>query len=1090
MAITNRERVGKGLDLLRDGLKPYVVRELEKNYGEKWQSCVQEITQGKNLLDSWDIQILLQIMWKQWNEVFTDTLGHSERSMVSELITARNKWAHQDNFSTDDVYRSLDSMARLLTAVSAPEAEQIEQLKMEILRIKFNEQRRSETRKITSSSIEGQVIPGLRPWREVITPHPDVASGKFIQAEFAADLWQVYQKEAAVEYKDPVEFYRRTFLTDGLQVLLKGAIKRLKGDISDPVIDLQTNFGGGKTHSMLALYHLFSGVRPADLPGMEPLLQELEITKMPEVNRAVIVGQRLSPGQVQKKKDGTSVHTLWGEMAWQLGGKEGYELVRESDEHGTSPGEALQTLLKKYSPCLILIDEWVAYARQLYRNTNLPAGSFETQFTFAQILSETVKSVPQALLVVSIPVSDNEIGGEGGKVALNSLKNAIGRVGHPWKPASTEEGFEIVRRRLFNPVTDYVSRDAVVHAFSEMYRSHGNEFPSECQEASYERRIEAAYPIHPELFDRLFNDWSTLDRFQRTRGVLRLMASVISNLWSSNDKNLLIMPCNIPIDDNSVRDELTRYLEDQWAAVIENDVDGGNSLPIKLDKENPNFGRYSSCRRIARTLFVGTAPTFRAANHGLDDRHIKLGCAQPGETIATFGDALRRLSNDATYLYVDNRRYWLSTQPSVNRLADDRAAQLKHEDALEEIKKFIREELEPKGDFYRIHTFPGASGDIPDEQDIRLVVLNPESSHSAKEHNSLAMQVSQDILENRGTSPRLYKNTLIFLACDKAKISDLEEAVRQYVAWDSILRDKESLNLDAFQTRQAESKIKDTKETIKIRIPEVCQWLLVPSQAKDNPQVKWEEYRLQERDKLAVRACKKLKNEELLFTQMAGVRLALEIDKIPLWRGNHVHIRQLWDDFTTYLYLPKFRDENILLSAIQDGVSLISWDSETFAYADGYDEAKNRYIGLRAGINISINMDKESVLVKKESAQAQIKEELKRASEATATGGEAVIAGTGSEGETETTEPQIPKEKPAPRRFHGTITLEPSRMARDAGVIAQEIVQHLLSQPDSNVQITLEIQTHIPEGASDGLVRTVTENCRTLNFDNYGFEDK
>lgn len=227
-----------------------------------------------------------------------------------------------------------------------------------------------------------------------------------------------------------------------------------------------------------------------------------------------------------------------------------------------------------------------------------------------------------------------------------------------------------MRRRLFQPLTDlqlFAARDAVVRKFAELYRGQAQEFPAACREGEYERRLKAAYPIHPELFDRLYTDWSSLDTFQRTRGVLRLMAAVIHTLWERQDASLLILPASVPIDEPAVQFELTRYMEDPWVPVIEKDVDRPHSLPLQLDRENPNLGRYSACRRVARTLYLGSAPTLYTANRGLEDRQVRLGCAQPGESVAIFGDALRRLTDQATHLYVDGRRYWYPTQPSVTR---------------------------------------------------------------------------------------------------------------------------------------------------------------------------------------------------------------------------------------------------------------------------------------------------------------------------------------------------------------------------------------------------------------------------------------
>src|ERR1700745_3788901 len=157
------------------------------------------------------------------------------------------------------------------------------------------------------------------------------------------------------------------------------------------------------------------------------------------------------------------------------------------------------------------------------------------------------------------------------------------------------------------------------------------------------------------------------------------MAAVIHSLWEKGDRNPLILPANISIDDQRVQSELTRYLSDNWVPVIEKGGGGSNSLPLRIDGEVPNLGKFAACRRVARTIYLGSAPTTAAAHRGIEDRRIKLGCVMPGETPAVFGDALRRLAGAATYLYQDGPRYWYSTQPTVPKLADDRAEQLKRD---------------------------------------------------------------------------------------------------------------------------------------------------------------------------------------------------------------------------------------------------------------------------------------------------------------------------------------------------------------------------------------------------------------------------
>jgi predicted AAA+ superfamily ATPase len=266
-------------------------------------------------------------------------------------------------------------------------------------------------------------------------------------------------------------------------------------------------------------------------------------------------------------------------------------------------------------------------------------------------------------------------------------------------------------------------------------------------------------------------------------GVLRLMAAVIHSLWEKGDGNPLILPSTIPIDDPRVQSELTRYLSDNWVPIIETDVDSPSSLQLRIDGEQPNLGKLSATRRVARTVYLGSAPTAAAAHRGIEDRHVKLGCVMPGESPAVFGDALRRLSGVATYLYRDDPRYWYSTQPTVTKLADDRAEQLKRnpDKVAQELDERLRADLRDTGDLARIHALPRSGADVPDDLDARLVVLPADYPYSREPGNAAEMG-ARAILEARGHTPRLYRNTLVFLAADKVRLQDLDEALRKFLA--------------------------------------------------------------------------------------------------------------------------------------------------------------------------------------------------------------------------------------------------------------------------------------------------------------------
>ena len=1127
MAISNQERVGKAMDLLRAGLAPFVEREFNNLHQAQAADAARRYvsddrTVGKKPVADWDVAALLKLVWEAWNEVFGKTLGRAERSLVQELRDCRNKWAHQEPFSSDDADRALDSMARLLTSISAPEADEVGKMKLELRRLIYDEQVRGEKRKSAGTAIESAAATGLKPWREVVTPHQEVASGRYQQAEFAADLWQVHLGDGTDEYRDPVEFFRRTYLTESLKGMLVGAVQRLTGQGGDPVVQLQTNFGGGKTHSMLALYHLFSGIAPTELLGIDGVLQSARAKKLPAARRVVLVGNKISPGNPSKKPDGTVVRTLWGELAWQLGNaaggvkeaKKAFARIAADDEKATSPGDVLRELFIEYGPCLILIDEWVAYARQLHDQSDLPAGGFETQFSFAQVLTESAKLAKNCLLVISLPASDTagsphtqaddvEVGGQRGREALDRLRNVVGRVESSWRPATAEEGFEIVRRRLFEPLADpaqFKDRDVVARAFAELYRTQQAEFPPECRDAEYEKRIKAAYPIHPEIFDRLYTDWSTLVKFQRTRGVLRLMAAVIHSLWEKGDKNPLILPANISIDDPRVQSELTRYLSDNWVPVIEKDVDGPSSLPLRLDSDVPNLGKFAACRRVARTIYLGSAPTTTAAHRGLEDRRVKLGCVMPGESPAVFGDALRRLAAAATYLYQDGPRYWYSTQPTVTKLAEDRAEQLKRDPdkVVHELDGRLRADLRKTGDFSRVHPLPQSGADVPDDLDARLVVLSIDHAYS-KDAGSAAEAAVKAILESRGNTPRLYRNTLVFLAADKTRLQELDEAVRRYLAWESILAERAQLDLTAHQVKQAETQKAAADSAVTARLPETYQWLLVPVQATPQAAVTWQAMRLSGQDALAVRASKKLKSDELLITGFAATRLRMELDRelmkgaegaSTLWGGDHVAIKQLVEHFARYLYLPRLKDPAVLLGAIREGVALLTWERESFAFADSFDESAERYRGLRSGQNLSlVDADAPGLLVKPAVARRQLDSETATpVIGASPTGSDIVGKSGATHPETDSVEAPVPSPVAQPKRFHGTVVLDPTRVGRDASRIADEVIAHLAGLVGAKATVTLEVEVEIPSGTPDHVVRTVTENSRTLKFTSQGFE--
>jgi predicted AAA+ superfamily ATPase len=829
---------------------------------------------------------------------------------------------------------------------------------------------------------------------------------------------------------------------------------------------------------MLALYHLCSGnIKLSDFPGGERIGQQINRVDLPEANRAVLVGTALDPSKPRQYPD-AAVHTLWGELAYQLGGAEGYAIVAQSDQKGVSPNSnTLTELFDRFGPCLIMIDEFVAYARNIYKVDGLPSGSFDSVTTFMQALTEAVRRAPDSMLLISLPESDIEVGGEAGQEALNRLAHIVGRIESVWKPVTATESFEIVRRRLFASQVDYAARDAVLQAFNNMYRNNAGEFPSGVAERDYYDRMVSAYPIHPELFDRLYQDWSTLERFQRTRGVLRLMAAVIHQLWTRNDASLLILPGTVPLAATPVRNELLRYLPDTWTAVFDKDVDGAESIPYQIDGAVPALGRYSAARRVARTVFTGSAPSVAGQRvRGLEEVRIRLGCAQPGEPAAVFGDALRRMSSQLTYLYSDGSRYWYDTRPTVNRLAGDRAQAFSPEEVRAELVGRLKKVAKNR-EFAAFHVAPPDSGDVVDEARARVVVLPPEAAYKRRNGDSEAVRTAQSILESRGTAQRLYKNMLLFIAPDESGVEALEAAGREFMAWRSIQDEEEPLNLDAQQRRQVKIRLEKTDETVDLRLREAYNWLLSPVQPEPLGKIEFQANRISGSDNFYDRAARKLKQDGLLVNTWSPDILRMELDRYIWGEGKSwtVGLKQLWEYLAQYCYLPRLMDQDVLISAVQDGIRRLD---APVAYATGVSQ-EGYHTGLLYQSAGHIYFDDQSILVHPD--------HIKEPPPPPAKLGTGPLTSLTDKIEAREDDGQEPSEPPATRRYYGRVTLDSQRVNREMGLIVEEVIERLTSIVGCEVDISVEINARLPEGFDEATIRTVSENSRTLKFEAFEF---
>ena len=938
----------------------------------------------------------------------------------------------------------------------------------------------------------------LKPWREIIVPHPDVLNGTFQQSEFAADLTAVRTGKATPEYGDAKAFYERTFITEGMGRLLTQVAQRLNGKGGEPVIQLQTAFGGGKTHTLLAVYHLASRQCPlGDLAGIPALIDQAGLLDVPKAQIAVLDGTAHAPGQSWKNGK-QAIRTLWGELAWQLGKAEGFALVQEADATGTSPGkDVLCTLLARYAPCVVLLDELVVYIRQFVESQPLSGGTYDSNLSFIQSLTEAAKLVPNAVVLASLPQSDSQAGGPRGVAALKALEAVFNRVQALWKTVSPEEAFEIVRRRLFEQIRDAKARDQVCRAFADAYIAEGAKLPQETQESRYFDRMMQSYPIHPEVFAQLYEEWTTIDGFQRTRGVLKLMAKVIYRLWQDNNNDLMILPGSLPLYDGSARNELVYYLGPGWDPVMDRDIDGQRAETTLIETKETRFGTVQAARRVARTVFLGSAPSSvnaKPGTRGISRGHVLLGCLQPGQTSSLYSDALNRLANQLHYLNAsgdktqDSTRYWFDTRANLRREMEERKKRFEGKDEVRGRMAEVLKKLTASAVFFDgTHVFT-PHGDVPDDSAIRLVVLAPEQVYSREEPH-LAADGVLDHVRNNGTRPRYRGNRLIFMAPDHGAMARLRDCIAVALAWRSIVEDVATnrLTMDNLQAAQADKELKGADDVLPRVARECYKWLLCPSQDNPTGKATVEAFPLNtggaalgpEIERVCI-------DNELVITTWSPIHLRTKLKEL-YWKADKAAVKaaDFWEDTLRYLYLPRLKGRGVLTQAIVKGAGTRDF------FGTAYGEHEGRFDGFKLG-DANVQFDDTLLLIEADAAKAYEAAHppvvpapmLPGLTPPGLTRPGTVRPGPTSPGLV----PPGPTPAPKPRAFHGNIAINASTAKIRMVQVAEEIIAVLAADPNAEVNVSVEIQVSFPAGASDQTKRAVTENARTLNFRNADWE--
>ena len=547
-------------------------------------------------------------------------------------------------------------------------------------------------------------------------------------------------------------------------------------------------------------------------------------------NVSVLVGTYLSITDSDETQQGDPLNTLWGRMADQLGGQDAYNIVRKAAREGIAPGgNQLDALFEHVGPSVILIDELVAYVR------NVQGVTQESIYTFFQAVTESVNRSKNVTLVATLPEGQVHVGGEGGMTALGTLESILERIDAVSIPLEVDNAYEVVRRRLFGSLIDETERDQTCETFRRMYQNSRGEYPDNVSDQRYLQRMKDCYPIHPEIFDRLFEDWAVIPGFQRTRGVLRMMATCISRLYQQQDPSLLIMPANLTLDDPALADEFTRLLAKSggnWDPVVK-EVDSHGSRTDQIDQSSQSFIEVgSAARRIARTIFLGSAASH--AVKGISQQRIRLGVVEPGQGVSVYNDALGRMTGNLYFLYNLDDRYYFHTQENLNKVAIDRAAEYTEADIYSEIVSRLERAI---GRDPSVQVCPTSPRLVKDSETLQYVVLHPQASLPSREKETdTASDTARAILtySTDDERQRTFRNTLLFIAARRDDIRDLRNRAKVYLAWNSIMNGDPLHSalgtLEGTRLDQTQRNLESAEDAVTAVLFKAYRWALAPFQ--------------------------------------------------------------------------------------------------------------------------------------------------------------------------------------------------------------------------------------------------------------------
>jgi len=924
-----QDNLFKAFGLFIEAFRPYVVSVLQTEAGDKWPAWFVESLYPVQR-DNWNNGLragsapealidypYLKGFSLKYKDLLKTDFNRDTNKLASRLETiseTRNKLAHFQPISEDEFAETFIHMKSIARSL------QMDELELELASLHST---------ITDKPLPKQTKKPLlqnttEPWFRVVTPHLDIRQGRLDESVFAANLAEVSLGHGREIYNNPVVFFSKTYLTAGLKNVARTVIKGLNGneDAENRVISLQTGFGGGKTHTLISLFHLASwGRKAAQSPFAAELLQATGSINFDKANIAVFTNTTNDPAQ-GRQVDGTTIRTIWGELAWQLGGADAYQLIKKNDEDRSAPKGLFKKILEKCKPALILIDELADYCVSASAQTIGASNLSDQTISFMQELTEAVAATNNCVMVVTLPASPQEVGNTSqAHTILNSLQKRVSRVGADTQPVADDEIYEVIRRRLFEEVGDPETINQVVTEYTNMYKSHLGELPSNANKLEYKEKLLKSYPFHPELIDVFRIRWASHHDFQRTRGVLRLLATIVSDLWKRQQNlagsNQLIQAGMVNfVNLDALSAQLKKLYGNGYDSVITADVAGSSSNAFKIDTNKAEYGQWSLTQSIASVILMNSFGS-DGTNKGVSVADIKLNLLSPhGYNHNSINGALDELESSAYYLYqtqsgASSKRYWFHTKPNINILINQAKGIVNQTDITSEILDRASKRTNYVSQF---NVLVNPSEDIPEQKRPTIIMLSPDNLANPDGVNGRTLPLITRIATKKGNSERIYRNTILFLLCSELGIGRLQSELREYLACLKINQDYQG-QLETEQKQELKRRIDESNRQANTALVKAYS-IVVKYAAKNGPEkLILKEFSESIENQININLVSLLKEEEWLLSEGIGLNTLRMHNLLPTV-DNAIKVKDIYEAFLRFDDKPMISGTNAITTSL------------------------------------------------------------------------------------------------------------------------------------------------------------------------------